>query len=165
MRNTLIVSIILLAVALGACKNPSLQNPNPHLNICEADDVADMGIRFTMGSGELRILEVDYQMERSFNTDITHDLHKDDMVPVPFCNQQGIGDISFLVEVTPDGPGLLYGYEYSAEMYFEVDFPNADIEIYDTSGFGNVGYGSAGIGVHTDGGPQRFRVEIQKTPM
>ncbi len=155
MRN-LIVFVTLFAVALsGACDNTKLENPNPQLNVCEPDQVDDLFLRVTQGSALVKVTQVTYIDDQSFNTSIKYDVNVGDVIPVPFCFKQG--DVHFQIEVTPSGPGVLYGYEYSVEIYYEVALPNA--------GLINSGYGSAGISNHTNGETDHYTVAIEWSQM
>lgn len=163
MRNS-IFFVTLFAVALsGACGNTKLENPNPQLNVCEPDQVDDLFLRVTQGSATVKVTQVTYMNDQSFNTSIRYDVSVGDVIPVPFCFKQG--DVRFQVEVTPSGPGVLYGYEYSVEIYYEVALPNADIKIWDNAGLINSGYGSAGISNHTNGETDYYAVGIEWSQM
>ncbi|MFC1599506.1 hypothetical protein ACFL3T_00575 [Patescibacteria group bacterium] len=161
MKKFTTILALTFAVALGACGNPSLENPNPQLNICDGDQVDDLVLNVTQGSGTVRITQVTYENDKAFNTSIEFEVSMGDVVTVPYCNKQNVGDVRFQIQVAPSGPGVLYGYEYSMEIYYEVMSEHKDIRIWDANGFENFGSGYAGVASHTDGEFESYNVAIE----
>jgi hypothetical protein len=156
---------LIFAVGFIGCDNPTLTVSNPQLDICDVNEVDDLILHVTQGSAMVKITQVVYENDRAFNTSIEFEVSMGEVITVPFCNKQNMGDVRFHIEVAPSGPGVLYGFEHSVEIYYEVVTEHRDIRIWDANGFENFGSGSAGIGTHTDGEHDTYFVAVEPWTM
>jgi len=172
MRNIIIVTLTLFAVALGACSNPALTMEGSQLSVCEPDQVDNMIIHVGQGSAKLVLTKVQYMdlgTLRDHPTYVELKVSIDDTVEVPYCRMPGTGEVRFQFEITPSGPGVLYGYEYSVEITYESPDAHLGLRVWDENNFENPPNGmiseSVSVSTHTNGETDNYTVALKAYQM
>lgn len=161
MQRIIEILSVIFAIGLIACDNQHLTVSDPQLNICSAEEVDDLVLNVTRGSATVKVVQITYENDQSFNTNIELKVSMGDVVTVPYCDKQNVGDVRFRIEVVPSGPPLHHDYDYSVEIYYEVTSGQKDIRIWDANGFETFSSGSAGIATHTNGETDNYNVAIE----